>query len=537
MTLKTAYHSLVRATALLASLCFAGCAKNSTPLTQTSPMENREKSLNDISFLREPQTFEELIETEEPLFDKRMDFEKMIISDLKKRGVSLDDVLALLEIGVEDGEPVFKNIADINSFMYYGTVEDAAELYTIIDEDGNHRVGNGVNMRFVMEEGITMDDLRWMQTIRDKEGKPILTNAYELIEFQKLGGTEEYARQLAALKDRDGEPLFVGFDLIGFLEIGGTPEYAEALAQIPVKKGGMPFHGGLIQLFKKAGGTVEEAQQLSAITDTAGNPLFDATSMWMFKNGASAFAYSGRPGQDINAYLKTMRNRSRGTVAYAREVAEIKDKDGNPKYDGFGMYRLLQLGLKKKDLVFRDTAKPNAVIAYPTVDFFGAYESAESIAFFHELRRAYDLSVVVASREEQVYQALQDVPNIKLSVLSGHGGEDALSLGTKDPRDPDYAPDELYTIDRTDTELKDHLARLAPEAVIFLYSCLSAEGGETADNLATFISQQAGNHCVFAAQESFPSEGVEVKSLVPFSVKIRDHHGKDITYANEHCAR
>ena len=523
MVFETGYN-FARYAALLASLMFDYGKKDES----AHPMQTMHTYA--APFLRQPSTFEELTAADgKPLL------EEWTIADLKERGISLEDILALMELGIEEGEPVFSRGAEISLFTRKGTVDDAEAFYAIRDEEGNHLVDSGSDMEFFLGEGTYPEDVRKLPIIKDKEGKSIFKSAYELLEFQKAGGTEEYAQQLAELKDDQGRPLFAGFDIIEFLRIGGTREYVTALRHIPVKKGGMSFHGGLIFLFKKAKGTIEEARQLSQITDQSGDPIFDAASMWMFRNGASAFAYSPRDGSDIDKYLRTMRHRPRGTVAYARELAGIKDREGNPKYDGFGMYRLLQLGLKGKDLVFRDTPKPNAVIVYPTVDFFGVFEVEESLAFFHKIRKAYDLSVAVASREEQVYQAVHDVPNIRLLILGGHGGPTTLSLGTKDPRDLDFTPQDTYTIDTTDSEFQDHLNRLASTAVIFLYSCENAKGEKGAENLATFISRQAGNRCVFAAKETFPVYGVTVKTMIPFSVEIRDDNGRDITYANEHC--
>jgi hypothetical protein len=197
--------------------------------------------------------------------------------------------------------------------------------------------------------------------------------------------------------------------------------------------------------------------------------------------------------------------------------------------------RYCDLGLSKDEVMnFSDTSKPDAIVVLPSADDVDAFYNDPALVLYRFLGDVYDVFFRIASTENDVYFALDSVPEASLFILGGHGTVDDIALGKfslknwKDSR----TSMELYKIDTSDYELGEHLQLLAADARIFLYSCENAKGGEGADNIANFIASLAQGRKVFSAAESFNSTDIRVGSLSPFDVRImRD--GKDVTYVGQ----
>lgn len=179
---------------------------------------------------------------------------------------------------------------------------------------------------------------------------------------------------------------------------------------------------------------------------------------------------------------------------------------------------------------FQDTSKPNAVLIFPYSDWNHSFESPKTRELVQEIRKVYDLWVRVAEQEGTVYQALAEISNIELLMLSGHGTATSLSLGENDLINFVSERDETYQIDLADEEIEEYLAQLHPSATIFLNSCYNGLGGEDLENLANFFYTRSLGRKVISGTDSFSSEEIVLKSVYPFEADIISSTGDDLTY-------
>lgn len=266
-------------------------------------------------------------------------------------------------------------------------------------------------------------------------------------------------------------------------------------------------------------------QKMLKVKDENGNPVFDRASSDAYKAFGGTLEYAqalydikdeeGKAVFKANHIVKACR--SGLSLDYAKGLAEIG-------IEGFRIYRFWQLGVAKDELLgFKDTEKPNALVVYPAKDN-GPFENDYSVRFFKKVKENYDVYVVIASKEREVYNALSWLSNVKLLILSGHGNDKFLNLGA--------GSEEEYRIDVFDTELEGYLDKLDSDAVIFLDSCSTAEGGLYGDNLANFVIKKAKGRKVIASKVDYTAEDVKVISMHPFDVKIICYY-RDHTYSNK----
>ena len=301
--------------------------------------------------------------------------------------------------------------------------------------------------------------------------KLIITNKDAYLCYEEDPALKEFA----SLTDAKGNHLFTCEELFAYKKIGGDLHYAKDLVSLTYMIGGMQFAGRDIFAYKEAG----------------------------------------------------------GTAAYAQKFLSIKDAEGKNMFTPAQLPQFYRLGLDLPDLLeFKDTLKPDALAVYPTSDNNpdgngaykgGVFRNDDSVKFFREMKKAYDLKVIVATEENQVYQALSLPTHFTYLLLAGHGDDDVLTLGRKDAY---YNPDvdeEKFHIDTSDTEFESYLQNLAPQAVVFLYSC------KTGKALAPKIAGWAHGRKVIAPTDVLSTNHVTVRSFYPFEVTLSDGQGKDIT--------
>ncbi|MBU0470220.1 MAG: hypothetical protein KKA62_06110 [Nanoarchaeota archaeon] len=215
-----------------------------------------------------------------------------------------------------------------------------------------------------------------------------------------------------------------------------------------------------------------------------------------------------------------------GTVEYAQKLASLKDEKGNNLFYGAQLPQLAALNLSVDELInFKDTEKPNALFVYPTSDINdedkeGAFRTSSAVKFFNRIKKEYDVKAVVASREEEVYNAIKPEYGFKLLVLTGHGSKNTLQLGACDNLD-DKCEIEKHIIDTNDFDFSIPLNNLHKEAVIFLNSCSTAEGREDIFNLANTIHMFSYRRKVIGSEVPFAQGHLDVKSSYPFDVQIK----------------
>lgn len=220
-------------------------------------------------------------------------------------------------------------------------------------------------------------------------------------------------------------------------------------------------------------------------------------------------------------------------LSYIEDLLNVKLKEGPLR--GYQVYRYFRLGMKRQEIeYFKDTVKPNAVIIYPFEDKnqksgeMGAFDSKSAIHLFTQMKASYDVWVKIAYSKQQVFEALDFIPDISLFMISGHGDQESLTLSTINPRTKEKGyGDGVINIETV--TLREHSRNLLPDAVIFLCSCSNGKGGLGGKNLANVVYSLTGNRRIIAAKDNFSLESIHVGSSVPLGITIyRD--GTDITY-------
>lgn len=192
-----------------------------------------------------------------------------------------------------------------------------------------------------------------------------------------------------------------------------------------------------------------------------------------------------------------------------------------------------KIPMYEETIEFKDTKKPNAVIIFPFKDWNGAFKDRGILTFYHKIEQEYDVFVKVASTEEDMYNAIDTIPNIELLVLGGHGNINVLWFDWKKKSEE---TDEKSYLSISDLELGDYLNELNPNAVILLYSCSNAKGGKNEINLANFVMSHANGRKVIASTKPFNSGGIEIISIYPLDIKIKNKFlfwNEDLTYTNK----
>lgn len=349
----------------------------------------------------------------------------------------------------------------------------------------------------------------------------------------------EYKTQLEILKDTKGERIFQDWEISTLEREGVDVEYVkrlssryttleiillnqakvslddintlESIKDIKDKKG-QSFNKYEINYFifkrlkKDLPLSIESFKDLAQVEDENGNKAFE-------KKEILELAGVGVP------------------ASYAKSMICEKDKKGDQKYTAFEIKRFYQLSFSKENPPdFKDTDKPNAVIVYPTSDLTDSFETEESITFFKNIQSRYDINLVITPTEDRVYKAIESTPDVKLLVLNGHGSPEDLELGYKIEL-PEF---EKYLLDKSDKELSKYLEHLSTDAVIFICSCLTAEGGSDKDNFANFVIKNAGGRKVIASKHKFSAKDIKVLSLYPLNLRILSKEtGEDWTYTNK----
>jgi hypothetical protein len=176
---------------------------------------------------------------------------------------------------------------------------------------------------------------------------------------------------------------------------------------------------------------------------------------------------------------------------------------------------------------FKDTEKPNAVVMLPKDDYNGAFTNGCFISLRQKINNNYDAKFVIAETEDELYKALEEVPDQELRVFFGHGTKTSLRLSNDKPLE---FPSEKRELGIWDTEISNYNHNAKPNCRTVLISCSNGAGREEGDNLANFIAKQTGQE-VFAGSKSFNK--VKVRNVSPLEVgiiSIEDDKESEVTY-------
>jgi len=245
----------------------------------------------------------------------------------------------------------------------------------------------------------------------------------------------------------------------------------------------------------------ENARRLSELTTSTGEPFFTC--------------------EDIVKYVWYG-----GNYEYAKEMSSVIDGNGKNVFYGAQLPQFAYLGLSVDEIVnFKDTEKPNALVVYPTYDINysgieGAFAVKDSLKLFKLIKDAYDVKVIVASDKDELCGAIDPSKKYKLGVISGHGSKTSLTQGKPCDAGASNCDDKKYYIGTDDFELASCFDGFHQDAVIFLNSCSTAEGGDDMFNLANHMAQFALGRKIIASKVPFAAPQLEVDNIYPFQARI-----------------
>lgn len=284
---------------------------------------------------------------------------------------------------------------------------------------------------------------------------------------------------------------------------------------------------------------LERAIEIGNIKDEEGKPKFNLLEVCALGIREIDVDYiedmvsiENEEGEQVfDTYTLLLYNRVRGTKEYAETLAKKGLSDDQ-------IFKFRHLGLLADEVgKFNDTDKPNAIVIYPTSDYNGAFDTLPAVFVYSDVKKEYDPYVAVAKTEQDVYDALEKIPDAKLLLLNGHGSFCQLRLGYT-PHKKGEKESEKNFIDLGDFELAEHFKKLPEDAVIALYSCATAEGGKDKNNLANRVITWADGRTVYAAKKSFSPAEALVRVGPPFRMRIlkdvfdTSKMFTDVTYTN-----
>lgn len=477
-------------------------------------------------------------------------FADSIVTFMEHGSYTLDDFLRVSELKDHSGNEIFDYSNDFWDFMEIkGKVEDAEAVAQIKDSEGKtiYRIDKSMMGRFDGFDAIT--------------------------DLLKVGGNVQRVQELTDILYDNGVSVFrTPRDINRFIEYGGETDYATALMEIRDHSGNQIFNEFSIGLFREHQGTIDYAVKLTNIRDTEGRTIFSNgedvedfhlqerewhLGQWRYlhrdiktaqefvdlkdSEGKTVF----RNGRDIIDLL-----RAKGTVDEAAQYVAIQDSNGRTYFRGDEIALLrkdkvpvdyaklmscqglnaatimyhYRMGLGEEDIDFRDSGKPKALILYPTSDpvqmVFQAFSEDDTFKFFQTVQDTYNVRIRAISSVEEMYDELDNSPEIDLLILGGHGSKTTLTFGESIPK-YDVHIDKQSAVLSTDREdLGDHLRKVSPEGVIFLDSCCNGEGRETERNMANYVAENAPGRKVIAGTDVFNAGKVTVNSAFPLDLSL-----------------
>lgn len=332
--------------------------------------------------------------------------------------------------------------------------------------------------------------------------------------------------------DDDDRSVLSARDLERYIDAGGDLNYLFGLFSLRNSENELlRWDGFSIMYAAVIRPDLSQIRKYALLKDSIGEPAVHSgfDSYYLIKEGVTL--------EDVEKIRKTALFRSSYLLHFASSRWTIDDlkKWRHRTDDGFIIQRYLELGLTESDFNPVDTEKPNALVSYAAVDSNGTFSQQEDIDLFYELKKSYDVWVVVGRTENAIYQAMERMPSIDFWTPNGHGAEDGTSLllgyNLRGPIDAH----ERYELDVGDTELFRYAHKFSPNATIFLHTCSGGYKGREGNNLANFMRSGFPTQHIISAKEPMALSGVKISSYVPFRATIDDKDLssgtlRDITY-------
>ncbi|MBI2655188.1 hypothetical protein HYX06_02075 [Candidatus Woesearchaeota archaeon] len=386
-----------------------------------------------------------------------------------------------------------------------------------------------------------------LRSIKDHDNIP-LVNDGDIQEFRKKGISIAELLAIASVQ-KNNKSVFCREYFRDYILGGGTSAY---ISSITKSTGEVPSDGTILELWVdkdkcKGSNLPAVAEELGKIKDGRGRPFFNVNSRYLAIQycgiqfdisqvrgvARGVLDPNGNPffgGETLLEFVN-----AGGSAQYAnrfrekftltpRELADLKAADADPKkfgrfvaetgLDASTAAYYFVLGVDSMDkFSFKDTNKPNALIAYAHYDPDGALRNDTERKILDRIREAYDLKVIIISSKKDIYNTVRSIPDIMLLGVNGHGGSNSLDLNGGSIGNREFI--------MADKEMIPIFEGLHPNASIYFASCL-------VERFARNMAALAGGRKVFAAGGSLRSTGVSIESLVPFEIKFYSS-GKDIT--------
>lgn len=408
------------------------------------------------------------------------------------------------------------------STLLFGSI-DSPNLYSLELLAGHPE--SVVNVE--KEKKLFIDEL---MNIRTRTGNFVFL-PLDAFEFMEAGGTIEYAKQIANITDENGKPRYSNFDMPELVRNNVSIGEAENFANIPLKDA---YPNSLepvndILRFREKNIDFNYAKEISSIKDKENNLAFSTDDVVDF---ATSINKRKIPPEFIKIlYEGLYKNDSDNLEKKGIEKYLSPEKEKIIKYFILSSSPYLD-ELKDADNIvnFKDTKKPNALVILPKDDRKGAFYSPESMLFYKDLMKEYDVLFRVVNSEKEVYNAINQVPDISLLILGGHGSPNSIYLGNSGGRLSIAGKEDSYYIDISDTELKNYLDKLNSNAIVFLYSCSNGEGGKNRKNLANFVSGMGNGKKVISSKKPFSDQDIKINSIYPFDIEIIPSENSDSNY-------
>jgi len=218
----------------------------------------------------------------------------------------------------------------------------------------------------------------------------------------------------------------------------------------------------------------------------------------------------------------------------AQITAQCRDKsgEGDSRISRISTVRQMRLKSKwrmvlKKRLgylpAFKDTEKPNAVIVLPCYDPQEIYYSYGTIGFIDKLVKEYDTRVVIAANEQDVFDALEFIPNVEMLFIGGP------YLGVVDVKKKTIMLSPKGELSYYDKRFLCYLDNLNDNATIVMYTCFAGTGGKDYDNIANFVGEIVGDRRIIAPRNNLYACHIHVQKMYPLDVGLIKN-GKDMAY-------
>jgi len=246
---------------------------------------------------------------------------------------------------------------------------------------------------------------------------------------------------------------------------------------------------------------------------------FDGTTL--FRDGADIVTFLRNGGTSVDAWEFAAVNDQNKALFNGYDVALLQKHSIPFSY----AHECRKRGMNSATAVYHykiglplspvfDPTKKNACIVYPTADPADkkgnqAFSSDETMTFLTQIARRNNTFLRAVSTVKEMCDTINQVPDISLLVLGGHGSRTSLTYGQSRLAYDIFLQPEEYML-TTQSHIALALQRVRKDGVILLDSCCNGNGERWTTNMTNFISKIAPGRLVISCTEMFASSDIEI---------------------------